>query len=122
MLGSRFTSTAAALALVVAGPFQPIALAQQPQAVTATRDFDRYDVGAAAANVLWIPFKVGVCGISAGVGALAFILTIGAARGWTESAFDEGCAHNWLLTGANFRPIAPVEEFGETPRPGALGR
>jgi hypothetical protein len=126
MIGARVATfrLVLVLCLVLLGPCHVLAMAQQPiqteqaesrqtaedpegRLTRATRGFDRYDLGAAAANVLWVPFKVRTCGISAGVGALAFILTLGFARNWTESAFDEGCVRNWLLTGDDFRPMLP---------------
>jgi|SRR5262245_9706067 len=109
------------LSLLFPGPLQLFAVGQplQPtptRAATATsRGVDRYDVGAAALNVIWIPVKAATCGISAGAGALAFIVTLGAVRGWTVSAFEEGCVHDWLLTGADLRPgreglVGPYED------------
>ena len=118
MMRSRFTVMVASLSVVLAVSGQLRALAEQspqteqmksseprtevPPATSGT--FDRYDLGAAAANVLWVPFKAGTCAISAGLGALAYIATLGAARGWSESAFEEGCVRNWLVTGADLRP------------------
>ena len=126
MTRSRFTANVIALTLVLAElpqihahaqpsvQTQPMGSSETTQAspVPRQRSFDRYDVGAAAANVLWVPVKAGDCAISAGVGALAFIVTLGAVRGWTESAFDEGCIQKWLLTGADFRPTPIVDGAG----------
>jgi hypothetical protein len=128
MAGARLT--ASVLALVLAGSSQVRAMAQAPiqtqqiesrqagQPPTgspspAPRAFDKYDLGAAAANVLWVPFKAGTCGITAGVGVLAFILTLGAVRSWTESAVDEGCIRNWLLIGDDFRPMSAPGVSGQ---------
>ena len=117
MIRSRLTIRAIALFLVLSGSVPIRAWAQQPPvtpvespgaqtaAPAGPHGVDRYDVGAAAANVLWLPFKAGVCGISAGLGAMVFLVTLGAARGWSESAFDEGCIENWLITGADLRPM-----------------
>jgi len=98
------------LSLLFPGPLQLSAVGQPlqptptPAATAASRGVDRYDVGAAALNVIWIPVKAATCGISAGAGALAFIVTLGAVRGWTVSAFEEGCVEKWLVTGADLRP------------------
>ncbi|HXJ85095.1 MAG TPA: hypothetical protein VMS64_41185 [Candidatus Methylomirabilis sp.] len=69
-----------------------------------------------AANFVWLPVKGATCAISAGAGALAFVFTLGAVRGWSESAFDEGCVQKWLLTGADFRP-PPPPTLPELPAP-----
>ncbi len=125
MTGARLSALGLAVVLFLTpfGRLDVVAMAQLPvetqqsesrqtagapagTSTPAPRGFDRYDFGAAAANLLWIPFKIGTCGISAGAGALAFIFTLGFARGWTESAFDEGCVRDWLLTGEDFRPMA----------------
>lgn len=116
---TRSIATTFALFLVLSGPVHAVAQSQQPappQSVESPRPqaavqapaqhgFDQYAIGAAAANVLWVPVKAAVCGISAGAGAMAFVLSLGAMRGWTASAFSEGCLENWLLTGADFRPL-----------------
>src|SRR5262249_22951897 len=119
MFGSRLVIVMVMLSLLLAGPLQSSS-AQGLQSPTlaptpASRGVDRYDVGAAALNVIWVPVKAATCGISAGAGALAFIVTLGAARGWTASAFEEGCVHDWLLTGADLRPgreglVGPYED------------
>jgi len=115
MKRSKLTALVLSLALVgtmpIAAPAQWIQpLPPEPARVTpppAPHGVDRYAVGAAAANVLWVPAKVAMCGISAGAGALAFVFSLGALGGWSESAFDEGCVRKWLLTGNDFRPGPP---------------
>jgi len=118
MKRSRLTALVLSLALVGTIPVAALAQAIQPlppepARVTpppAPHRVDRYAVGAAAANVLWVPAKVAWCGISAGTGALAFMFSLGALAGWTESALEEGCVHKWLLTGDDFRP-APASAY-----------
>src|SRR5262249_24421963 len=119
MTSVRFIATTVALSIVLLGPIHAVAETQQLAPTpemdssetqgtvpsTGQHRVDRYDVGAAAANVLWIPVKAAVCGISAGAGAMAFVLSLGALRGWTESAFSEGCIQKWLLSGNDFRPL-----------------
>lgn len=119
MTGSRLIAATLVLSLILGGSVHTRAWAQSPmstdrtetlpaQAPAASRGIDRYDIGAAAMNVLWLPIKASVCGIAAGAGALVFLLSFGTARGWTESAFDEGCIQNWLLTGADIRPMPDI--------------
>ena len=119
MTGSRLLAAMLVLSLILGGFAHTRAWAQSPvsteqtetlpvQAPAASRGIDRYDIGAAAMNVLWLPIKASVCGIAAGAGALVFLVSFGTARGWTESAFDEGCIQNWLLTGADIRPMPDI--------------
>ena len=130
MTGSRLIATTLVLSLTLGGSFHARAWAQSPmstehtetlpaQASAASRGMDRYDIGAAAMNVLWLPIKASFCGMAAGAGALVFLVSFGTARGWTESAFDEGCVQNWLLTGADIRPMpdTPVESVARFDSP-----
>jgi len=73
-------------------------------ATTASRPVDGYTVGAAALNVLWVPFKVAECGIMSGFAVLGFVFTLGAGRDWSASALEEGCLHKWLIEGDDLRP------------------
>ena len=73
-------------------------------ATTAARPVDGYTVGAAALNVLWVPFKVAECGIMSGFAVLGFVFTLGAGRDWSASALEEGCVHKWLIEGDDLRP------------------
>jgi|SRR5262245_24074076 len=73
-------------------------------ATTAARPVDGYTVGAAALNVLWVPFKVAECGIMSGFAVLGFAFTLGAGRDWSASALEEGCVHKWLIEGDDLRP------------------
>jgi len=122
MTRGRLAAFALSLLLIAASTItasaQPPAPVQPPDnppaaAGPAARSFDGYDVGAIAANVLWVPFKAGTCAISAGAGALAFIFSLGAAAPWTESAFDEGCVRKWVLTGDDFRPAPTARYAGQ---------
>jgi hypothetical protein len=79
---------------------------------------DGYTVGAAALNVLWVPFKVAECGIMSGFAVLGFVFTLGAGRDWSASALEEGCVHKWLIEGNDLRPAPPMAPPGErAPRP-----
>src|SRR5262250_2345325 len=87
-------------------------------ATRADRPVDGYTVGAAALNVLWVPFKVGECGIMSGFAVLGFVFTLGAGRDWSASALEEGCVHKWLIQGDDLRPPPPLAPPGErAPRP-----
>jgi hypothetical protein len=82
------------------------------------RPMDGYTVGAAALNVLWVPFKVAECGIMSGFAVLGFVFTLGAGRDWSASALEEGCVHKWLIEGNDLRPAPPMAPPGErAPRP-----
>lgn len=120
---TRFRKSAATAVLMamLAGLLQPPSAlgqaqpgatpsAQSPQgeaeggATTAARPVDGYTVGAAALNVLWVPFKVAECGIMSGFAVLGFVFTLGAGRDWSASALEEGCVHKWLIEGDDLRP------------------
>ena len=62
-----------------------------------------YDVGAAFANVVWVPTRLMWCGVSAGMALTALVATLGTARDWAASAFEESCLRGWLLTGDDLR-------------------
>jgi hypothetical protein len=86
--------------------------------VGASRQMDGYTVGAAALNVLWVPFKVAECGIMSGFAVLGFVFTLGAGREWSASALEEGCVRKWLIEGDDLRPPPPPAPPGErAPRP-----
>src|SRR5262249_8527243 len=70
----------------------------------ASRQMDGYTVGAAALNVLWVPFKVAECGIMSGFAGLGFVFALGASRDWSASALEEGCVRKWLIEGDDLRP------------------
>jgi hypothetical protein len=87
-------------------------------ALSASRPMDGYTVGAAALNVLWLPFKVAECGTMTGLAVLAFVFTLGAGRDWSVSALEEGCLHKWLIGADDLRPVPPSAPPGErAPRP-----
>ena len=71
-------------------PPRPQATVQAP----AQHGFDQYAIGAAAANVLWVPVKAAVCGISAGAGAMAFVLSLGACAGGPSQRSARGVSRS----------------------------
>src|SRR5215470_1655558 len=82
----------------------------------ASRPVDGYTVGAAALNVLWVPFKLAECGIMSAFAVLAFIFPLGAGRDWSASALEEGCVHKWLIEADDLRP-PPAPPGPPAPRP-----
>jgi hypothetical protein len=98
-------------ALILADPVRPLAMAQEPASMPPASHPSRpdaYDVGAAFANVAWVPLRVGWCGVSAGFGLVVLAATVGTTRAWVASIFDQACMDKWLLNGDDFRP-APSE-------------
>src|SRR5215813_12425901 len=85
-------------------PQSPQGEAEGGATTAAARPVDGYTVGAAALNVLWVPFKVAECGIMSGFAELGFVFTLGAGRDWSASALEEGCVHKWLIEGDDLRP------------------
>jgi hypothetical protein len=81
--------------------------------VGASLQMDGYTVGAAALNVLWVPFKVAECGMMSGFAVLGFVFTLGAGKDWSASALEEGCVRNWLIEGDDLRPPPPPVPPGE---------
>ncbi len=117
------TSRVIALSLIttvlVGGPLAPLARAQPPAAPpgdlfqeslktstgeTSERSFGAYDVGAAGANLFYIPGKVGLCALGIGVGMAILALTFGSGYRGAAGAGREGCGGKWVLTGNDMRP------------------
>jgi len=128
------SATAILIVVLAASPLLPAAMAEsQPgtpapagtpmvaggaDTTNAPRHWDGYDIGAAAVNVVWVPFKIGVCAISGGLGALVFVASLGTARDWSASAFHEGCVDKWLIEGDDLRPVPSSGwRSGQAPRP-----
>jgi len=95
-------------------PPQPERIDTEGNARSAAGHVDGYDVGAAAVNVVWVPFKIGICGVSSGLAALAFLATLGTGRDWSASVFEEGCVRKWLIDGDDFRPVPSPAPRGNT--------
>ena len=99
-------------------PASPQSPGSEGDGMGGSRPIDGYTVGAAALNVLWVPFKVAECGIMSGFAVLGFVFTLGAGRDWSASALEEGCVHKWLIEGNDLRPAPPLAPPGErAPRP-----
>jgi hypothetical protein len=104
------------VALILAGPLQPLVLAQQteqpadtgqdparPEQTTVHRT-DVYDVGAEAITVIGMPLKAGVCALSGVVGFALLVLTLGSAHRATAAVVEEGCGQKWIVRGDDIRP------------------
>ena len=123
-----FRSVAMLLSLAWAGPFVPLAAAQQPaaqaplmsvQASTTPQPFqeeakpmpqkrgiDGYDVGAVATTALGLPFKIGICGIGTAFSIIAFAATWGARPDASAGILNEACGGKakWIVRGGDIRP------------------
>lgn len=121
--------------VALAGPFQSLALAQQPsqpppsqppqvqpaqpqlyqggpqtppptQQRRARRGSDLYDVGAGAMTVVGMPLKALSCGLGVVLGFGLFIATVGSGERATAAVVEEGCDQNWIVRGDDIRPEA----------------
>lgn len=127
-MGARLIAAAVVAALVLAGPLQPLAAAQESgpplnvparsevsaspaddewEDVDVEEPFDAYDVGAAVMTVVGLPLKAVVCGIGGVVGATLFLITFGSADRASAAVVREGCGQNWIVTGRDIRPEQP---------------
>ena len=106
------------VAMMLLGPVQPSALAQQPaspsqpapmQDVTkedgpTPRGIDVYDVGAGVVTVLRVPFNIATCAVGSAAGTALFVLTLGSAYKASTRVLEEGCAQKWVVRGDDLRP------------------
>ena len=105
------------LTAVLAGPLEPLALAQQPSQPAQPQLFqeamkggrtqsgtDAYDVGAGVANVVRVPAKGVLCVLGGAVGFSLLIMTFGTAYKASTRIAEEGCGGKWILTGDDLRP------------------
>ncbi len=110
------------IAAVLAGPIQPLALAQTAPAPVAApppppplpdrggRHTDVYDVAAGAVTVVKAPFNALTCGMGTGVAAILFLITLGSGYKASARVVEEGCKGPWLITGDDLRPDPPRSE------------
>ena len=104
------------VALVLAGPLQPLVLAQQAEQPadtgqdparaeqTSVRRSDAYDVGAGAITAIGMPLKGAVCALSGVVGFALLLVTLGSAHRATAAVVEEGCGQKWIVRGDDIRP------------------
>ena len=118
MNSTRGVATWVLVAMMLLGPVQPSALAQQPaspsqpapmQDVTkedgpTPRGIDVYDVGAGVVTVLRVPFNIATCAVGSAAGTALFVLTLGSAYKASTRVVEEGCAQKWVVRGDDLRP------------------
>jgi hypothetical protein len=104
------------VALVLAGPLQALAQAQQTgqpadtgqdparTEQTTVHRTDAYDVGAGAITAIGMPLKGAVCALSGVVGFALLVLTFGSAHRATAAVVEEGCGQKWIVRGDDIRP------------------
>jgi hypothetical protein len=118
----QMVAVSVALALTLAGPLAPFALAQaqtQPsgrgdliqEAMKASQpskdDDEAYDVGAGVMNVFYVPGKVITCVTGGVVSTVLLLATFGTAYKAATGVVQEGCAGKWTLTGSDIKPDEP---------------
>ena len=104
--------------MMLLGPVQPWALAQQPappsqpapvqdvlkEGGSTPRGIDAYDVGAGVVTVLRVPLNIATCAVGSAVGTVLFALTLGSAYKASTRVLEEGCAQKWVVRGDDLRP------------------
>ena len=120
-MAARLIAPWLAVALLVAGPLQPLASAQAPQPAPAAtqpappppddsrieptpRGADAYDVGAGVLTVLKAPFNVVRCVLGGAVGLSLFVATVGSGHRVATRAVEQGCGGPWVIRGDDLRP------------------
>lgn len=134
--GVRLLAVAVSLLTLLMGPLAPLAAAQQttplppqtmpeptttplpPQrmpepgaAQSRTGEAVAYNVGAAIANVFYIPGKGILCGAGVASGVFVMLISVGSAPRTAAYFAREGCGGSWILTGDDLRPEADVRAF-----------
>ena len=132
--GIRILAVVVALTVLATGPLAPLAAAQIPAAppmppmppteqpvVQQPQDLPEpesrlaesaaYNVGAAIANVFYIPGKGLLCGLGGAAGIFIMIVSVGSAPKPAAYFAREGCGGKWILTGDDLRPDADVRAF-----------
>ncbi len=107
------------LVLMLAGPFQAVALAQsaaQPAAAEPApapapqKATGAYDFGANVVTVLKAPFNVALCVLGTVAGLGLFALTFGTNYQVATQAVEQGCDQKWTFTGDDLRSEPPTSE------------
>ena len=107
------------VAVMLLGPIQPGAWAQQPAQPSqpdptqdvakedgpTSRGIDGYDVGAGVLTVLRLPFNVALCAVGSVVGTALFVMTLGSAYKASTRVVEEGCVQKWVVRGHDLRPL-----------------
>ena len=118
-MSARLIAVWVVVALSLAGPLQPLALAQQAGQPAETGqdpalpmqassgDNYLYDVGAVAITVIGMPLKGLLCAVSGGFALALLLVTFGSAHRATAGVMEEGCAQKWIVRGDDIRPDLP---------------
>ena len=103
-----------AVALMLTGALQPVALAQQSQpdlykaavdnSTPAERGVDLYDVGAVFVTLAKTPFNIGLCALGGVLGTGLFLVTLGSGYKASARVVEEGCSGPWIVGGNDLRP------------------
>jgi hypothetical protein len=115
------------VAVMLLGPIQPWALAQEPapplqpdpmqgvakEDARIRSGVDGYDVGAGVLTVLKIPFNLGLCAIGTVLGTALFALTLGSGYKASTRVVEEGCAQKWVIRGHDLRPPHGSSAYSE---------
>jgi len=117
-MSARLIAVWVVVALSLAGPLQPLALAQQVGSAETGQDparselppartTDLYDVGAVAITAIGIPLKGLICAVSGGLALALLLATLGSAHRATAGVIEEGCGQKWIVRGDDIRPDLP---------------
>jgi len=126
--GLRIPAVMVSLLMFLTGPLAPLAAAQQPAPTTpaaqqppSPMDVPRqdpresesaaYDVGAAVANVFYVPGKGFLCFLGGAVGVFVMVVSFGSQPKTAAYFAREGCGGKWILTGDDIRPDPDVKAF-----------
>jgi hypothetical protein len=136
--GVRLLAVVVSILMFVTGPLAPLAAAQPPPATTPvppqgmpepattptppqrgpepsqdsrTGEKAAYNVGAAIANVFFIPGKCILCVAGVASGVFVLLITIGSQPRPAAYFAREGCGGRWILTGNDIRPEVDVRAF-----------
>jgi hypothetical protein len=101
-MSARLIAGCVMVTMILAGPLQPLALAQE------AGKSDAYDAGAVAITAIGMPLKAITCGLGAVVGFTLLVVTFGSAHRATANVVAEGCAQKWIVTGDDIRPDPPT--------------
>jgi hypothetical protein len=118
----------ATVMLLVSGPLATLAVAQQPaqqpdlfqeaiKASSGTTESETlaYDVGAGAANVVFVPGKAITCAMGVVMGGGLLALTLGAAYKSATAVAREVCGGKWYLQGDDLKGTDSIPGSGERP-------
>jgi hypothetical protein len=100
-MSARLIAACVMVAMILAGPLQPLALAQE------AGKSDVYDAGAMAITVIGMPLKAVICAAGGVAGLGLLLVTFGSAHRASTHVVEEGCGQKWIVTGDDIRPDPP---------------